>query len=78
MEEVTIHINGCTVTVPAEQEQLYREALADKWIDGYRVYVKGGDVKIDMRKDTDEVDLDTMETILIEQNHKIYALAGRL
>ena len=75
---VTIHINGCTVTVPAEQEQHYREFLADKWIDGYRVYVENNDVKIDMRKDTDVMDLDTMEAILIEQNHKIYALAGRL
>lgn len=76
-ETVTIHINGCTVTCPAEEEQLYREALADKWIDGYRVYVKDNNVHIDMRTDKDGMDLETMRDLLIEQNNKIFALAGR-
>lgn len=31
-EKVTIHINGCSVTVPVEHEQLYREALGERWI----------------------------------------------
>lgn len=75
---VSIHINGCTVTVPAEKERLYREFLADKWINGCHVYVKDGDVKIDIQKGDDGVDLDTMEKVLIEQNHKLYALAGKL
>ena len=43
MEKIaTIHINGCTVNVPAEDENIYRDALADKWIDGHRVYIKNG------------------------------------
>ena len=78
MNTVTININGCTVTVPADQEQLYREFLADKWINGYRVYVENGMVRTQMRTDTDVMDLDTMEALLIEKNHKRYALAGKL
>lgn len=75
---MTIHINGCTVTCPAEQEQIYHDALADKWIGNYKVYVKDNDVYIDMEDDDNEADLETLEAILIEQNHKIYALAGKL
>ena len=77
MNTVTVHINGCTVTVPADQEQLYREVLADKWIDGYRVYVKDGEVLTDMKKDTDEMDWETMVALLVEENDKRYALAGK-
>ena len=76
-DTVTIHINGCTVTVPVEQEQKYRDALADKWIDGYRVYVHNGEVITDMRTDTDEMDWETMVAILVEENDKRYALVGK-
>ena len=74
---VTIYINGCTVTCPAEQVQKYRDALTDKWIDGYRVYVENGEVKTQIRTDVDEMDWDTMVAILVEENDKRYALAGR-
>ena len=77
MEEVTIHINGCTVTVPADQEQLYREVLADKWIDGYRVYVKDGEVLTDHDPDIHTMSPQTMIDLLINANDKRYALAGK-
>lgn len=73
----TIHINGCTVNCPAEQEQLYREVLADKWIDVYRIHVQDGEVITDMKTDTDEMDWKTMVEILVEENDKRYALAGK-
>ena len=40
-----LKINGCKVPVPVGQENLYREVLADKWIDGCRVYVENDEVK---------------------------------
>ena len=78
-KQVTIHINGCTVTVPASQEQIYREALADKWIDGCRVYVENGEVKYTLSSDkkTNGLKTDLAKKILIEANHKKYALNAR-
>lgn len=76
--KITIHINGCEVTCPAEQEQLYREVLADKWIDGHKVYVEKGRIKTILDPTRDTMSLHTMEALLIEENHKRYALAGRL
>ena len=76
---VTIHINGCTVTVPAEDEETYREALADKWIDGCRVYVKDQEVVVDISEEIKKegMSVETMRDLLLEQNDKIFALAGR-
>lgn len=76
---VTIHINGCTVTVPAEDEKIYRDALADKWIDGCRIYVKDQKVVTDISEKIKKegMSLETMRDLLIEQNNKIFALAGR-
>lgn len=74
---VTIHINGCTVTVPTDQEQLYREVLADKWIDGYRVYVKDGEVHTDHDASIHTMSPQTMIDLLVNANDKRYALAGK-
>lgn len=79
MDVVTIHINGCTVTVPAEDEKIYRDALADKWIDGCHVYVKDQEVVVELSDSIKKggMSLETMRDLLIEQNKKIFALAGR-
>jgi hypothetical protein len=80
MEKIaTIHINGCTVTVPAEDEKIYRDALADKWIDGCRVYVKDQEVVVDMsdKIKKEGMSVETLRDLLIEQNNKTFALAGR-
>ena len=79
-EKATIHINGCTVTVPAEQEQLYREALTDKWIDECRVHVKDQDVIVELSDiiKKEGMSLETMRDLLLEENEKLYALAGEL
>lgn len=76
---VTIHINGCTVPVPAEDEKIYRDALADKWIDGCHVYVKDQEVVVELSDSIKKggMSLETMRDLLIEQNNKIFALAGR-
>ena len=76
-KKVTIHINGCSVTCPEEQEQLYREALKDKWIDGYRVYVENGEVKTDHDPTIHVMSPETMIELLIDANNKRYALAGK-
>ena len=75
MKEIFFH--GGSVVIPEEKETIYANALADKWIDGYRIYIENGTVKTQKRTDTDLMNLDTMEALLIEQNHKIYAMAGR-
>ena len=40
--KITIQINNNIVSVPKSQEQKYRDALADQYFNGYRVYVEGG------------------------------------
>lgn len=79
IKKISIHINGCTVTVPAEDEKIYRDALADKWIDGCRIYVKDQEVVTDLSEKIKKegMSLETMRDLLIEQNNKIFALAGR-
>ena len=80
MEKIaTIHINGCTVNVPAEDENIYRDALADKWIDGCRVYVKDQEVVTDISEKIKKegMSLETMRDLLLEENNKRFALAGR-
>lgn len=80
-KQVTIHINGCNVTVPASQEQIYREALADKRIDGCRVYVENGNVKTQFSNDIDNtgyMDIETSRLLLLECNKKRFALHGKL
>lgn len=72
-----VFFDGGSVVIPVEKELLYHEVLKDKWIDGYRIYIENGAVKTQKRTDTDVMSLDTMEALLIEQNHKIYAMAGR-
>lgn len=76
---VTIHINGCTVTVPAEDEKIYRDALADKWIDGCHVYVKDQEVVVELSDSIKKggMSLETMRDLLLEENNKRFALAGR-
>ena len=76
-KKVTIHINGCTVTVPAEDEQTYRDALAEKWIDGHRVYIKNGKVQTDLDPNRYTMSPQTMIELLKEENNKRYALAGK-
>ena len=80
MNTVTLHINGCTVTVPADQEQLYREVLADKWIDGCRVYVENQDVMVELSEFVRKEGMspETMRDLLLEEHEKLYALAGKL
>ena len=75
MKEIFFH--GGSVVILEEKETIYTNALADKWIDGHRIYIENGTVKTQKRTDTDLMNLDTMEALLIEQNHKIYAMAGR-
>jgi len=75
---VTIHINGCTVTVPAEDENIYRDALADNWIDGHRVYIKNGKVQTDLDLNRHTMSPQTMIKLLQEENNKRYALAGKI
>ena len=74
-----LKINGCKVPVPVGQENLYREVLADKWIDGCRVYVENGEVKTlfseAILKDG-FMSIKTSHDILIEENNKRYALDG--
>lgn len=81
MKNITIHINGCTVTCPAEKEQLYREVLADKWIDGCRVYVENGEVKERLSDSIiarDSMSLETSFSIIEESLRKQAALYGEL
>ena len=75
---VTIHINGCTVTVSAEDEKIYRDALTDKWIDGHRVYIKDGKVQTDLDPNRHTMSPQTMIELLKEENNKRYALAGKI
>lgn len=76
---VTIRMNGCTVTVPAEDEKIYRDALADKWIDGCRVYVKDQEVIVEVSEKIKKEGMspETLLDLLLEQNDKRFALAGR-
>lgn len=79
-KQITIHVNGCTVTVPAEDEQTYREALAEKWIDGCRVYVKNQKTVVELSEKIKKkgMSLETMRDLLIEEFTKFFALEGRL
>jgi len=74
---IEVFFDGGSVVVSENEESIYINALADKWIDGYRVYIENGIVKTQKKTDTEVMSLDTMEALLIEQNHKIYAMAGR-
>ena len=76
--QVTIHINGCHVTVPASQEQIYREALADKWVNKHHIYVKDGEVIIDLDPNKCELELEESRQVLLSANEKNYAIIGRL
>ena len=75
---VTIHINGCTVTVPADQEQRYREILADKYFNGYKVYVENNEVRWTAPKGVEGTAPETLRQMLLDQNRKNYALRGTL
>lgn len=79
-QNVTIEINGCTVTVPAEDEKTYRDALADKWIDGCHVYVKDQKTVVELSEKIKKegMSLETMRDLLIENLTKTFALDGRL
>lgn len=79
-QTVTIEINGCTVTVPAEDEKTYRDALAEKWIDGCHVYVKHQKAVVEMSEKIKKegMSLETMHDLLIENLTKTFALNGRL
>lgn len=77
-KNVTIHINGCNVTCPAEQEQLYRKTLADHYFDGYRVYVENGKVLWTPPEGSKGTSPDILKEMLIDQNRKIFALKGQL
>ena len=77
-KQVTIHINGCHVTVPASQEQIYREALADKWVNNHHIYVKNGEVVTDLDPSKDRLNPDELEQILLEETEKNYALISKL
>lgn len=79
-QTVTIEINGCMVTVPAEDEKTYREALAEKWIDGCRIYVKDQKAVVEMSEKIKKegMSLETMRDLLIENLTKTFALDGRL
>lgn len=77
---VTIRINGCTVTVPEEQERQYREVLEDRWIDGCHVYVKDQKTFIDISGKVKEEGMTPYLrcNLFIEQFAKILALEGLL
>lgn len=77
---ITIEINGCTVTVPADDEKTYRDALADKWIDGCHVYVKDQKTVVELSEKIKKngMSLETMHDLLIEEFTKVFALDGRL
>lgn len=77
-EKVTIHINGCIVTVPAEQEHRYREVLADHYFSGYRVYVENGKVLWNSPEGSSGTSPDILKEMLVDQNRKIFALKGQL
>ncbi len=80
IKTVTIHINGCTVTVPTEDEKIYRESLADKWIDGCHVYVKDQKVVVELsdKIKKEGMSSDTRCNLFIERFAKILALEGLL
>lgn len=78
-DKIILDFNGCRVSVPVGQEDLYREVLADKWIDGCRVYVENGEVKTQFSAKILKdgfMCAKTSHDILIEENNKRYALAG--
>ena len=77
-EKITIQINNNIVSVPKYQEQKFREVLADKYFNGYRVYVEGGQVKWSAPQDSTGTDLETLRMMLKDQNRKIFALRGEL
>ena len=75
MKEVFFH--GGSVVVPEEEEAIYVNALADKWIDGHRVYIKSGKVQTDLDPNRHTMSPQTMIKLLQEENNKRYALAGK-
>lgn len=77
-EKITIQINNNIVSVPKSQEQKYRDALADKYFNGYRIYVEGGQVKWSAPQDSTGTDLETLRMMLKDQNRKIFALRSQL
>lgn len=76
--KITIQINNNIVSVPKSQEQKYRDALADQYFNGYRVYVEGGHVKFSAPQDSTGTDLETLRMMLKDQNRKIFALRSQL
>ena len=76
MKEVFFH--GGSVVVPKEEESIYINVLADKYFNGYRVYVEGGQVKWSAPQDSTGTDLKTLRMMLKDQNRKIFALRGEL
>ena len=77
-EKLDIQINNSIVSVPKSQEQKQRDVLADKYFNGYRVYVEGGQVKWSAPQDSTGTDLETLRMMLKDQNRKIFALRGEL
>ena len=77
-EKITKQINNNIISVPKSQEQKYRDALADQYFNGYRVYVEGGQVKWSAPQDSTGTDLETLRMMLKDQNRKIFALRGEL
>ena len=76
MKEVFFH--GGSVVVPEEEESIYVNVLADKYFNGYRVYIEDGQVKWSAPQDSTGTDLETLRMMLKDQNRKIFALRGEL
>lgn len=72
-----VFFDGGSVIVPVEQESAYLNALAEKWIDGYRVYIKNGEVCTDHNPSVHTMSPRTMIDLLINANDKRYAMAGK-
>ena len=72
-----VFFDGGSVVVPVEEESIYRNALADKWIDGHRVCIKGGQVHTDLDPTRHTMSPQTMIELLKEENNKRYAMAGK-
>lgn len=72
-----VFFDGGSVIVSVEEESIYRNALADKWIDGHRVYIKNGKVQTDFNSNQHTMFPQTMIELLKEENNKRYALAGK-
>lgn len=76
-EMTEIFFEGGSVVVPDEEESIYRNALADKWIDGHRVCIKGGQVYTDLDPTRHTMSPQTMIELLKEENNKRYVMAGK-